>query len=121
MTQRTRQLTIRPDHPFIGTWITDEEDSDAAFVVAVGRTKFRVSGFSRSDGEAFKITQTKWDGRSLSFTSRMPSTGHTTRNVFRLRRDGKAILEFTQCEVWKKKDVKPGELPEAWQPQSQKG
>ncbi len=121
MPQLPRQLTIRPDHPFVGTWITDEEDSDVAFVIAASRNKFRVSGFSRSDGEAFKITKTKWDGRSLSFTARMPSTGHTTLNVFRLRRDGKAILEFTVFEIWKKKDVKPGELPKGWQRLSRKG
>jgi hypothetical protein len=44
----------------------------------------------------------------------MPSTSYTTKLLFRIRPDGKADLELTLYEVWKKKDVKPGELPEAW-------
>ena len=120
MSEPHRQIIIRPDHPLVGTWVTEEEDSRAAFVISVSRNKFRVSGFSRPDGEAFKITQLKWDGRALSFTARMPSTGWTTRNVLRLRRDGNANLEITLFEIWKKKDVKPREPPEGWTRQSQK-
>ena len=105
---------IPSDHPLVGTWITDAEDSDAAFTVSVKNNKFCVSGICRSDGEAFKITHARWDGKALSFTARMPSTDTRTENVFRLRRDGGADLELTTYEVWKKKEVKRGELPEAW-------
>ena len=45
----------------------------------------------------------------------MPSTEFTTENVFRLRPDGKVILELTLYEVWKKKDVRPGDMPEGRQ------
>ena len=79
-------------------------------------SKLRVSGFSRPDGEAFEIKYVKWDGKILSFTARMPSTDYVTKNTFRVRRDGRLDFELTTFEVWKKKDVKPGELPKAWRP-----
>jgi len=56
----------------------------------------------------------KWDGKALSFIARMPSTGTSTKNLFRLRLDGKLDLELTTYDVWRKKDVKTGEAPKAW-------
>jgi hypothetical protein len=35
--------------------------------------------------ERFVISQVEWKGNALSFVAHMPSTNHTTRNVFRLR------------------------------------
>jgi hypothetical protein len=107
-------ITPSNAHPLVGTWITEDEDSDAAFVVKVTKGRFVVSGFCRSDGERFRITRTQWDGTNLSFDALMKSTAWKTRNVLRLRRDGKADLQVTLWEVWKKKDAKPGQLPEAW-------
>ena len=101
-------------HPLVGTWITDEEDSNAAFIVKVTCGQFDVSGFCRSDGEKFKITRTRWDGHALSFDSLMPSTDWKARHVFRLRSDGRIEHELTVWEIWKKKDVKRGQMPEAW-------
>jgi hypothetical protein len=101
-------------HALIGTWITDQEDSNAAFTISLENNKFHVTGFCRSDGEEFEITQVKWDGETLTFRARFPSTNTITKNVFRMRSDGRADLELTTYEIWKKKDVKPGEMPEAW-------
>jgi hypothetical protein len=42
---------ISPTHPFIGTWVTEEEDSDVAFSIRVHNGKFQVAGFCISDGE----------------------------------------------------------------------
>ena len=98
----------------LGTWITDEEDSNAAFTFSVRNSKVRVSGFCRSDGEKFEVRKVNWDGKTLSFTARMPSTNFVTKNVFRIRRDGRLSLELTSYEIWKKKEVTPGEAPEAW-------
>ena len=103
---------VSGDHPLVGTWITDEEDSDAAFIFTIEHGDIEVSGFCRSDGEEFEIRNTKWDGETLTFTARMPSTDYTSINAFRMRPDGRADLTLTIFEVWKKKDVKPGELPE---------
>jgi hypothetical protein len=106
---------ISKEHPLVGTWITEDEDSDSAYVVKFTRGRFVVSGFCRSDGERFRITQTRWDGFSLSFNALMPSTKWKSRHVFRLMKNGCVEHEITIWEIWKKKDVKPRQLPEAWQ------
>jgi hypothetical protein len=106
--------SISQDHPLIGTWITSDEDSDTAFVFSAANDEFRVSGFCRSSGEEFEITEVKWDGEALSFVARFPPTNTITKNIFRVRSDGTADLELTTYEIWKKKDVQPGETPEAW-------
>ena len=109
-----RLQSVPADPALAGTWITDDEDSDAAFVISISKGKFQVNGFCRSDGERFEITQVKWDGRALSFVARMPSTDAITGNTFRLRPDGRADFELTTFEVWKKKPVEPGDIAETW-------
>ena len=86
-----------------GTWVTEEEDSDAEFSFVVKDGHLEVSGVCRSDGEAFEIEDIVWDGASLSFTAIMPSTGFKSKNSFRMRDDGKADLELTYRETWKKR------------------
>ena len=103
-------------HPLVGTWITDEEDSNSAFVIKVAGGKFAVSGFCRSTKERFKITRIRWDGVSLSFDAVFPSTAWKSGHVLQLRADGRMKHELTIWEIWKKKAVKPGQLPEAWKP-----
>lgn len=107
--------TVQKDHPLVGTWITEDEDSNLAFVIEVRRGRLHVSSFTRSDGEVHRIRNLKWDGKALSFDSVVPSNGWRTKVVFRTGPNHSAKVEFTLFEVWKKKDVKPGELPEAWQ------
>jgi len=106
--------TVAADHPLVGTWITDKEDSNAAYVISVSRGRFRVSGFCRTDGEKFEITNVRWNGATLRFTARMPSTERVTQIALQLRADGKANPELTLFEVWKKKDVKAGESLQGW-------
>ena len=105
---------IPADHPLIGTWITEEEDSNVAFTICVRDGVFAVTGFCRIDGEAFEISELEWDGDALTFRARMPSTDTVTKNLFRIRDDGKADLECTIYEVWKKQEVTVGERPKGW-------
>jgi hypothetical protein len=105
---------IQADHPLVGTWVTNDEDSDAAFTFAVADGELRVSGFCQSDGEEFEIKGVNWNGTALTFTATMPSTGFVIKNVFSIRPDGKLDLELTTYEVWKKQSVKPGEIPRGW-------
>jgi hypothetical protein len=107
-------ITIPVNKALLGTWITNEEDSNVAFKFSKKSQGYRVTGFCRSDGEEFDITRVKWNGKALSFIARMPSTNYVTKNVFRIRQDGKLDFELTNYDVWKKKDVKPGRVPEAW-------
>jgi hypothetical protein len=105
--------SISSDHALIGTWVTDQEDSDAAFTFSAKGGTFHVSGFCISDREEFEITKVKWDGKILSFAARMPSTETITKNVFRVRQDGSLSLELTTYEVWKKKRAAVA-APAAW-------
>ena len=104
------------NHSLNGTWVTEDEDSNVAFSFSVKDKKPEVSGYCRSSGEAFEISRVEWDGKRLSFVARFPSTDTVTKNVFRVRPDGRLDLELTTFEIWKRKDVKPGEIPEAWKP-----
>jgi hypothetical protein len=109
----TKLPSTIPDHALIGTWVTEKEDSEAAFTFSARDNTLHVSGFCISDREEFEITKVKWDGKALSFTARMPSTETVTRHVFRIRRDGKLTLELTTYEVWKKRKA-VGAMPAAW-------
>jgi hypothetical protein len=46
--------------------------------------------------------------------ARMPSIDFKSKHVFRLRPDGRADLALTIYEVWKKENVKPGDIPKGW-------
>ncbi|MFA6008445.1 MAG: hypothetical protein WC799_00570 [Desulfobacteraceae bacterium] len=101
-------------HPLIGTWITDNEDSDAAFSITFEDGAFKVHGFCRSDGEEFEISNLEWNGEWLRFTAKMLSTDTISKNAFRIRPDGRANLELTIFEVWKKKAININEPPQTW-------
>lgn len=109
-----RPPKIQADHPLVGTWITEEEDSNVAFTISVQDGAFAVAGFCRMDGEAFEISELAWDGDALTFRARMPSTDTVTKNLFRIRADGRAELECTIYEIWKKQDLTIGERPRGW-------
>lgn len=98
---------VSEDHPIAGTWITDEEDSDAAFIFTVAHGYLEVSGFCRSDGEKFEIRDTRWDGDTLTFTARMPSTDYTSINSFRMRPDGKAASPLQFLRYGKRRMLSP--------------
>jgi hypothetical protein len=104
------------DHPLVGTWIAEEDDSDVAFVISVEDNVFKVSGIYRSSGIPFDIYDVIWNGEALSFTARFQPTNTITKNVFRARTSDVADLALTVYEVWIKKEAKPGELPGAWRP-----
>ena len=90
------------DHAFVGTWVTEDEDSDVSFEISASGDGFHVVGVCISDGEVFEIQNLASGDNWLSFDAVMPSTGWRSKNVFRLRSDGKADLELTIYEVWKK-------------------
>jgi hypothetical protein len=98
----SKSMELRADHPFVGVWVTEEEDSDASFTVSVVDGQFRIQGVCISDGEAFEINNVGWADERLSFHALMPSTGVRSINVFQLLSDGKAELALTIYEVWKK-------------------
>ena len=92
------------NHPLVGTWIDEGEDSRAEFTIASTGTGLSVTGRDVGDGEAFQISDVSWDGEVLTFTSLMPSTGYRVRHVMRALSDGKFVEhEYTLTERWKRK------------------
>jgi hypothetical protein len=96
-------ISAPENHPFVGVWVTGGEDSDVTFEISANGDSFHVVGVCISDGEVFEIENLASGENWLSFDAKMPSTGWRSKNVFRLRDDGKADLELTIYEVWKKK------------------
>ena len=97
--------TNPPDPAFVGTWVTEDEISDAAYRIAIDKGKYLVSAFCITDGEEFEISAVDWDGKALCIAARMPSTNWKTRSVLRIRADGKLDQELTFHEVLKQKEV----------------
>lgn len=90
-------------HVLIGTWVHPDDPSVEYTVSALGDVCV-VSGVDTSDGEAFAISQTSWDGRELRFTSLMPSTQYELRHVFRVRSETEIEHEWQRIERWCRKD-----------------
>src|SRR5262245_20499594 len=98
-----KRQPISSNHPLVGTWETEEQDSSAVFTVSVTEGYFVVTGKDEMDNEAFHIDDIRWDGEALRFTSVMPSTGHRATHAFRMRADGTVSHELTLIEIWKKR------------------
>ena len=67
--------------PF-GVWGSD--DSSAVWRVRAGKDPSTplVDGWDSNDGERFKVSSVRWDGKSLSFSSTMPSTSFVVGHVW---------------------------------------
>jgi hypothetical protein len=89
-------------HPLIGTWILPD-DTPAEYTVHSLGAAPAVSGVDSSDGEVFIISDVRWDGAVLRFTSLMPSTSYELSHVLRPSDDGTVEHEWTRVETWHKK------------------
>jgi hypothetical protein len=93
---------IDEDNPLIGSWVTNDDDSSAMFSISVENNRFLVEGIDRMDGEAFQISDIHWDGKKLSFTSKMKSMNYTVRHVMFSISKNRIIHEYTIPEKWKR-------------------
>jgi hypothetical protein len=107
---------IPADHPMVGVW---EEDpgkrarTTVVYTISVKHGAFAVRGKDGDGGTAVKISNVRWDGSSLSFTSFYPRNQHTANVVFRFRARQKLRCEvsstyfdaepFHKVEVWTRK------------------
>jgi hypothetical protein len=89
-------------HPLVGSWRDPDLDMSAEFTVGATLRGFVVEGVDLDDGEQFEVWGVSWDGKTLSFTSRMPSTNHVVEHEFRLDRDGNVSHRFHIEETWVK-------------------
>jgi len=101
-------VSARYDHPFIGTWQearNSVSESSAVYTIAVVDRRFVVSGIDESDGTSFKVSNVRWDGRRLQFTSLFPPTGHLAKHVFQALSPGRVrhAVTYTDIEIWQKR------------------
>ena len=105
--------TVSNRHQFVGTW--EEEPNiggttTVVFEVSAKEGGFVVTAWDSEDETELKISQVKWDGSALSFTSFYPPGEHSATNVMRYRSKGKLNLrcsgiyadgeKFSLLEVW---------------------
>ena len=81
-------------------------DSNARFIITFIDGVIHIEGWDSSDGENFKISNLKWNGKSLKCTFKMPSTGKTRhsnlllidKNILKGNYEGDVSGE----EIWKR-------------------
>lgn len=99
-------LPVSSDHPLCGTWSAPasehENDVRTQYTVSVVDERFHVVGVDPIDGEEFVIYDVGYDGESLRFTSRMPSTQCTARVWMRIidKNQIECRWTITETEVW---------------------
>jgi hypothetical protein len=86
----------------VGKW--QVENSSAVFEITSTRDGIAISGLDSSDGEAFVITNVKWDGQVLEADFLMPSTHFTTHSRLSLA-DSTTLsgkYENASPEIWRR-------------------
>jgi hypothetical protein len=109
--EQKMQVLVRYNHPLVGTWQEVENpvsESSVVYKIAVVDGSFVVSGIDESDGTKFKISDVRWDGAALKFTSLFPPTGHRVKHVLRAFKPKLVNHEVTSTvhEVWRKRPQK---------------
>ena len=79
------------DPGLLGTW--DLDSSTAVWTItATSAGQVVVTGVDSSDGEPFEVSSIRPDGRTLRFSTRMPSTEYTTAQTWTLTEDGRCTV-----------------------------
>lgn len=95
-------IPIMAKHPLVGVWRPADPEMFAEYTITAGADRLRVVAVDRHDGEEFEISNVSWDGETLRFTSRMPSTRWELRNEFRAAGPGELDHRFTRRELLRK-------------------
>ena len=74
---------------------------------------YKVTARDYRDGERMKISDVKFDGRTLEFVSLMPSTGRRGINRFTVKDSSTLTSEFTFIVVEFLKRIDPEQSPTA--------
>lgn len=97
-------VPITARHPLVGVWRPVDPELFAEYMITAQGDGFHVRAADRHDGEEFIISSISWDGESLRFVSRMPSTGWVLRNEFRPLGTGDVDHRFARREVLRRSD-----------------
>jgi hypothetical protein len=101
-------VPVRYNHPLVGTWQEVENsvsENSVIYKIAAINGHFVVSGIEEGSGTKFNISNIRWDGTALEFTSVFPPTGHRVKHVLRVYRPGLVDHEvtYTVRELWRKR------------------
>jgi hypothetical protein len=110
------QMLVRYNHPMAGTWQEVENpisETSVVYRIAVVGGHFAVSSIDESDGTKLTISNVRWDGSALYFTSVYPRTGHRVEHELRAFKSGlvKHYVTSTSLELWKKRSKRKKRKP----------
>jgi hypothetical protein len=102
------RILVRYNHPLVGTWQEVENpisETSVVYKIAVVHGHFVVSGVDEADGTRLTISDIRWDGAALYFTSVYPRTGRRVKHLFREFKRGLVNHDVTSTdhEVWRKR------------------
>jgi hypothetical protein len=110
------RVLVRYNHPLIGTWQEVENpisETSVIYKIAPVDGHFVVSGVDESDGTKLKISNVRWDGAVLHFTSVYPRTGRRVTHELRAFKPGLVNHHVTSTdhEIWRKRPEKRRRRP----------
>jgi hypothetical protein len=105
------RILVRYNHPLVGTWQEVENpisETCVIYKIAVVDGHFVVDGIDEGDGTKLTISNVRWDGVALYFTSVYPRTGRRVKHALRPFKPGlvKHDVTSTDHEVWRKRPQK---------------
>jgi hypothetical protein len=105
------RILVRYNHPLVGTWQEVENpisETSVIYKIAIVDGHFVVSGIDEGDGTKLVISNVRWDGAALYFTSVYPRTGRRVKHEFRAFKPGPVnhYVTSTDLEVWRKRTQK---------------
>jgi len=99
----------------LGKWVSalpfDSDDYLVEYTISCHGDSLDVKARDLQDGEAMRISNVRFDGRTLEFVSYMPSTKRKGLNRFILKSGNRIEAEFTFTvkEQLKRPDADPGD------------
>jgi hypothetical protein len=97
-----KKLSQKRLEQLVGRWETEGRDSPAVLEIAIKNGRAIVTGFDSTDGERFRVSGVRWDGKSLMFTTYMPSSRHRVWHRFIYLRRGLVTHELLYAERWER-------------------
>lgn len=92
-------------HWLMGIWHNPQGgDPRVVCKISLNNNRWHISGEDTGDGERLRVTAARWNGRSLSFRTTMPSTGQVCHRTFMAISSDKlkVVLQFRESELWER-------------------
>ena len=89
----------------VGNWHNPEgDDPRVVCAISINNHRWGIHAEDVGDGERLRVTDVQWNGRALSFRTRMPSTGQICWRILKPISQNKlqVVLQFKEPEVWEK-------------------